>query len=188
MIDGCLEWQRVGLNPPKAVTAATEEYLANEDILGQWLADCCEVGRSHSAIRTDLYASWGEWAERNGAPKHSARAFYAKLDDRGFQQRESHGNRLVEGLRLAQRVQEVQEAAYRHVDRDDPPRRALAPAPTPYNGSSCTSCTQPDETGASRNPNACIHCGGHCSPGDTENSIQKPGKRWAHLDCELAQP
>jgi predicted P-loop ATPase len=37
-------------------------------------------------------------------------------------------------------------------------------------------------------PNACIHCGGHCSPGDTENSIRGEDGRWHHLDCELARP
>jgi putative DNA primase/helicase len=31
MIEGCLEWQRVGLAPPKAVTTATAAYLAGED-------------------------------------------------------------------------------------------------------------------------------------------------------------
>jgi putative DNA primase/helicase len=33
-IEGCLEWQRIGLAPPKAVTDATESYLENEDVLG----------------------------------------------------------------------------------------------------------------------------------------------------------
>jgi P4 family phage/plasmid primase-like protien len=148
MIDGCLSWQRMSLNPPKTVTAATEEYLANEDILGQWLADCCEVGRSHSAIRDVLYASWCEWAERNGAPKHSARAFYAKLDERGFEQRKSDGKRLFDGLRLliaAQTGQEGQEATYRHVDRDNPPCRAPAHASTSYKGGSCPSCPDAPE-------------------------------------------
>ena len=31
MIDGCLEWQRIGLAPPKIVTEATEEYFADQD-------------------------------------------------------------------------------------------------------------------------------------------------------------
>jgi hypothetical protein len=46
----------------------------------------------------------------------------------------------------------------------------------------------PRNDGHRRNPNACIHCGDPCSPSDTANSIPKPDGRWAHLDCELAQP
>jgi predicted P-loop ATPase len=45
-----------------------------------------------------------------------------------------------------------------------------------------------DEPARGRDPNACIHCGKHCSPSDTANSVQKPDGRWAHLGCELAQP
>ena len=33
-IEGCLEWQRIGLIPPSAVTKATENYLTEEDAVG----------------------------------------------------------------------------------------------------------------------------------------------------------
>jgi predicted P-loop ATPase len=39
-----------------------------------------------------------------------------------------------------------------------------------------------------RDPNACVHCGRHCSPADTANSIRRSDGRWVHLGCELAQP
>jgi hypothetical protein len=37
-------------------------------------------------------------------------------------------------------------------------------------------------------PNACIHCGGHCAPSDTVNSVLRSDGRWYHLECDLAQP
>src|SRR5439155_24773025 len=37
MIDGCLEWQRVGLTPPAVVRDATAAYLANEDAFAAWI-------------------------------------------------------------------------------------------------------------------------------------------------------
>jgi P4 family phage/plasmid primase-like protien len=40
MIDGCLEWQKIGLAPPKIVTDATDEYFNDQDTLKQWLEDC----------------------------------------------------------------------------------------------------------------------------------------------------
>jgi putative DNA primase/helicase len=43
MLDGCLEWQRQGLNPPNSVLATTAKYLEMEDCLGQWLAERCEL-------------------------------------------------------------------------------------------------------------------------------------------------
>ena len=30
-IDGCLEWQRIGLAPPKIVTEATQAYFSDQD-------------------------------------------------------------------------------------------------------------------------------------------------------------
>jgi putative DNA primase/helicase len=41
MIEGCLEWQRIGLAPPKSVTDATESYLESQDLLGEWIDECC---------------------------------------------------------------------------------------------------------------------------------------------------
>jgi hypothetical protein len=35
------------------------------------------------------------------------------------------------------------------------------------------------------NPNACVHCGRHCSPGDLGSWLGADG-RWVHLDCDLA--
>ena len=37
MVQGCLEWQRIGLNPPAAVRAATAAYLDAQDAIGAWL-------------------------------------------------------------------------------------------------------------------------------------------------------
>ena len=44
MIDGCLAWQRDGLVRPAIVAAATEEYFSEQDILRQWVEECCETG------------------------------------------------------------------------------------------------------------------------------------------------
>src|SRR5215212_1033436 len=41
MIEGCLEWQHIGLAPPEVVTTATAAYLEAEDALAAWLDDCC---------------------------------------------------------------------------------------------------------------------------------------------------
>ena len=49
MVEGCLAWQREGLNPPAAVRDATAAYLENEDLFGQWLAEAsdAEVGNTY---------------------------------------------------------------------------------------------------------------------------------------------
>ena len=43
MLDGCLEWRRVGLVVPTIVRDATDEYLADQDTLAQWIEDCLDL-------------------------------------------------------------------------------------------------------------------------------------------------
>lgn len=47
MIEGCLQWLDIGLNPPRAVQAATDIYLNEEDSLAQWIEECCIIGKGH---------------------------------------------------------------------------------------------------------------------------------------------
>ena len=85
MIDGALEWQRVGLAPPQAVLDATEAYFADEDTMQQWLDDCTEDGGAFAFSRTtELFASWKEWNEVRNSKPGSAQAFSEALANRGF--------------------------------------------------------------------------------------------------------
>ena len=49
MIEGCLDWQANGLVRPESVKAATEDYFAEQDLIGQWLDEECDIepGNTH---------------------------------------------------------------------------------------------------------------------------------------------
>lgn len=84
-IDGCLEWQRIGLKPPGIVRNATEAYFADQDTLQQWLDDCTEDGGEFAFSRTtELFASWKAWCENRNSKPGSAQALSEALADRGF--------------------------------------------------------------------------------------------------------
>lgn len=84
-IDGCLEWQRIGLSPPAVVRDATEEYFAGQDTLQQWLDDCTEDGGQFAfSLTADLFASWKIWAEANNLKPGSAQTLVESLAGRGF--------------------------------------------------------------------------------------------------------
>jgi putative DNA primase/helicase len=101
-VQGCLEWQRIGLQPPPAVMAATEEYFEAEDALGRWLDECCQLGPNHTALSAALYASWKTWAEAAGEFIGSQRRLSDLLIARGFAKcRHAHeGARAFQGLKL----------------------------------------------------------------------------------------
>ena len=62
-VEGCIEWQRIGLAPPARVMAATDEYLASQEFLAQWIAECCITGPNESAANRELFADWKRHAD-----------------------------------------------------------------------------------------------------------------------------
>ena len=102
MIEGCLEWQRIGLCPPKAVTDATESYLESEDVLGEWIDECCVCDANAWESSTSLFGSWKGWATVREEWVGSVKDFTKKLEDRGFKRRKNkeQTKRGFVGLRL----------------------------------------------------------------------------------------
>ena len=90
-IDGCLEWQKRGLDPPVAVVAATDEYLTSEDAVGRWLDERTRVDPNCFESSADLYADWREWAEKAGEFVGSQKRLAQELIDRGFTKHRDHG-------------------------------------------------------------------------------------------------
>ena len=85
MIEGCLEWQRIGLCPPKVVTDATESYLESQDVIGEWIEECWERDSYGFVSSRDAFNSWKPWAEERHEYVGSERTFAARLEDRGLQ-------------------------------------------------------------------------------------------------------
>ena len=66
MVRGCLLWQLDGLEPPAEVTAATETYRAEQDKLGDFIADRLIVGPPFRVPRNDAYAEYQSYAHTTG--------------------------------------------------------------------------------------------------------------------------
>jgi putative DNA primase/helicase len=100
MIAGCLEWQRSGLGPPEAVTAATDDYLETEDALGAWIEECCDTGPNVSDSVNNLWTFWNDWAERAGEWVGNKRRLGQRLVDKGYaRDREVDGKRIHRGIK-----------------------------------------------------------------------------------------
>ena len=99
-IKGCLEWQKIGLQPPSCVLAATEEYFESQDALKRWIDDEC-VQSERATIATDeAYASWKGWAEKQGEYVGSMKKFADDLVKHGFTRWRSGQKRGLRGLTL----------------------------------------------------------------------------------------
>jgi putative DNA primase/helicase len=84
MIEGCMEWQKIGMCPPQAVTEATDSYLEGQDTIGAWIEDSCDKDAQAFESTTDLFDSWKPWAEGREERVGSVKTFSSKLEDRGL--------------------------------------------------------------------------------------------------------
>jgi putative DNA primase/helicase len=83
-VKGCLEWQARGLDEPAEVTAATNAYRDEQDVLGSFISDCCVVQPWAKVSARDLYRAYMKWCEENGEHPLAQRNFGMRLAERGF--------------------------------------------------------------------------------------------------------
>ncbi len=83
-IEGCLAWQRDGLQPPDTVRLATDEYLEQEDSVGMWLTEACLTAPNAWSPSADLWRSWEQWANQRGEFVGSQKRLAEWLVARGF--------------------------------------------------------------------------------------------------------
>ena len=99
-IEGCLNWQTVGLKPPPAVVEATERYLESEDAISLWIEERCEKSKTEWESSSALYASWKHWAECAGEYASSQKRFIQVLESKGLMSVRKAKGRGILGLRL----------------------------------------------------------------------------------------
>ena len=75
------------LDPPAAVLDATTEYRAEEDQLGNFLAECTiQAPKSVSVSTKSLFLAYGKWCDEQDEWKvaKTQRSFNAKLSESGI--------------------------------------------------------------------------------------------------------
>ena len=98
---GILKWamegfelyqQAEGLKPPPAVLKATKAYLDEQDTVGAWLQDCCDVGQGGWTASADLFKSWSAWCQDAGMHAKSMKRLAGDLARKGIvAERKMHG-------------------------------------------------------------------------------------------------
>jgi putative DNA primase/helicase len=99
-IQGSLEWQQHGLNPPDIVRNATADYLASEDAIGRWLEDDCIKDESLWTPGAALSLDYKVWCERTGEKPISPKRLTQALESRGFVQKRTSAARGFVGVGL----------------------------------------------------------------------------------------
>ena len=108
-VEGCLDWQREGLNPPEAVLSATAEYLGDEDTFSEWITDCCVTGPDLEEPTAFLHESFSYWKSKRGERAPGRKTFTKQLTARGFKRDRDSANRKMVGLQLTQTERQAVE-------------------------------------------------------------------------------
>jgi phage/plasmid-associated DNA primase len=100
-IEGARIWLERGLDVPASVRAASEEYMDDEDILGQFLAERAILDPMAFTTTTDLHENFKFWCEKQGLHPWTLHNLRKELKTRGFSDhRRPHGRGFM-GVRLA---------------------------------------------------------------------------------------
>jgi putative DNA primase/helicase len=98
---GLAAYRERGLNPPKTVLISTQEYREDMDVVGQWIAERCELDPQACVPTRALHNDYSEWAVEEVGWELKMPRFRRQLSDRGFAAAKgTHGQRMVLGLRL----------------------------------------------------------------------------------------
>lgn len=100
-VDGCLEWQRDGLGQADAVERATNEYRQDEDVLGAFLAERCELG-SGETTAVALRESYDDYCHELGEKPLAANVLGRRLARRGIKvERRASNRRMYVGVSVS---------------------------------------------------------------------------------------
>ena len=116
-----MAYLRDGLGTCAAVETASAEYLESMDDVDMFIEDWCEVDPSGWESSGNLFASYGSWAQANGAvPVLNNKAFTSRLKKKGYLPKKQQGQRGWCGVRVRPL------SAWHHQGSNPPSLAALA--------------------------------------------------------------
>ena len=88
------------VDDPKCVRDAVAAYRDDNDWLGHFIADCCEVDESYEEKSGELYQQYRAYCIQNGEYTRSTTDFYAAVEKMGFYRHKTNKGSFVTGVKL----------------------------------------------------------------------------------------
>jgi putative DNA primase/helicase len=84
-LEGCMEWQRQGLNPPPEIRDAVKQYEEEQDIIGQYIQESCDVDLANEdywVVPDRLYQNYRSWCTAGNFKCLNANNFGVEMKER----------------------------------------------------------------------------------------------------------
>lgn len=88
------------VDDPKCVKDAVAAYREDNDWLGHFISDCCEVDASYEEKSGELYQQYRAYCIQNGEYTRSTTDFYTATDKAGFLRHKTNKGIMVQGVKL----------------------------------------------------------------------------------------
>jgi putative DNA primase/helicase len=104
-VKGFKIWQTEGLGSCSEIDEATKDYREESDILGDYIADRCEVGESYSVQASALCRDLADWCKDMGIYRISRAKLYEYLESKKFSKKmaskgDFRGSMMWQGIGL----------------------------------------------------------------------------------------
>ena len=88
------------IKAPKAVEDAIAKYRQDNDWIGHFINDCCDVDPSYSSKSGELYQEYRAYAARTGEFTRCTTDFYGALAGLGFEKQKTRDGMKILGIRI----------------------------------------------------------------------------------------
>lgn len=85
---------------PKCVADAIQSYREDNDWLGHFLSECCDLDASYAEKSGELYQQYRAYTLQNGEYTRSTTDFYSAMEKAGYTRRKTNKGAMVYGLQL----------------------------------------------------------------------------------------
>lgn len=83
-VEGCLKWQKYGIQEPSCVTEATAEYKKEMDLIAGFIEQCVIIDYEcrEKIMASDMFSIYSKWAKANNEWEMSSKRFFMEARKR----------------------------------------------------------------------------------------------------------
>lgn len=80
-VDGCIKWQKEGIEAPACVDSAIKEYKQEMDLLSEFIDQCIEIDYNNEEriMGSDLFKLYSRWSKENNEFEMTSRKFFKEM-------------------------------------------------------------------------------------------------------------
>lgn len=108
-VQGCIKWQKEGLEMPECVKNATGEYKAEMDVLASFMEQCVEIDYTSAEpiLAPRMFDLYSTWAQKNNEYQMTSRKFYTEIAKKVPEKARIHEGICYRGVKFTDYAKEL---------------------------------------------------------------------------------